>query len=597
MEITRDSKADTESVMRRQPPVPKGRRRRILGSRWTAAIFILVIALTVRMLHISEAVQGPLMRDTLPMYDSQYYDKVAREVAEGDILGDEVFYLAPLYPYTMAIPYRLFRTRTADGGYVYNITTVRYLQCALGAVSCVLAYWVGSLAMGRWAGVLTGLMAAVYGVFVYYDGIIMPSSLVLFLHLLALLVLLLAARYGSAAWWVIGGVVLGLCAVAHGTALLVLVGVLLWVWKGFAETNVRTKLVRVMLILAGFVPIIAVVTVRNYVVGKDFVPLTSNAGKNLYIGNNPTATGSYGSYVFDLWGSHLAYYMQDVKRTPNDVRPSQMSQILARGAVKFILEHPLQEVRLLAKKFRLFFTAVEVGINDHFYFARRYSSVLRWSLLSFGVIGPIGLTGLFYSLKRWREHLLLLVFIASQIISFTIVFVLGRYRLVFVVCLMPFVATQLAWWWSRLRQRQYHQVAVSLVPLVLFASWIHYPVEGFTESRGLGQQYAKIGESYQRWGEIEKARESFEMAVQANFEPWGNPYVQRAMCYIELGGIYERMHNWSEAIEAYEKALFNIGLQPYVRPEIKLETVPQLKAQLQVLRQKMATGPKNGDSP
>ena len=121
----------------------KDRLKSVLGSQWTMAIFVLLLALTVRMLHIREAVRSPLMRGGLPMYDSQFYHQQAKEVAEGDILGHEVFGIAPLYPDMMAIPHRLFRTEGPDGNYIYDITIVRYLQCVLGAVSCLLVFWVG----------------------------------------------------------------------------------------------------------------------------------------------------------------------------------------------------------------------------------------------------------------------------------------------------------------------------------------------------------------------------------------------------------------------------------------------------------------------
>ena len=568
----------------------KGWLCRILKSQWTAAVFVLFVALTVRMLHIRQAVQSPLMNGDISMSDSRYYDKVAREVAEGNILGSEVFFMAPLYPYAMAIPYRMFRTEAADGSFVYDIAALLYLQCVLGAVSCLLMYWVASLMMGRGVGLLAGLIAAAYGVFVYYDGIIMPSSLILFLHLLALLTLLLAARYGLVVWWIISGLLLGLCAVAHGTAMLVLVGVLLWVWLSFAGVDIRTKLIRTVLVLAGFVLIIGVVTVRNYIVGKDFVLLTSNVGKNLYIGNNPTATGSFEPYVFDFWGSGLGYYLFDIKRGPQDLRPSESSRRLVEMAVDFMLKHPLRETQLLIKKFCLFFNSLEVGINDNYHFAKNYSAVLRWLPLSFGVVGPVGLIGLFYNLRQWRKHFLLLVFIVSQVISFTIVFVLGRYRLVFVACLIPFAAAQLVWWWTKLRQKQYRQGGGSILVLVLMVFWVNQPITGFNKNRGLGQQYAQVAETYLLWGELENAREALEKATRADFAPWGDCHFQRpscfqrVRCYLELGEVYERLQNHSAAVEAYEEVL------SMLRFETSVDAVNQkqdVETRLRMLQEKM----------
>jgi tetratricopeptide (TPR) repeat protein len=499
------------------------------------------------------------MYDAIPMMDSQYYDKVAREIAEGDILGGEVFYMAPLYPYMMAIPYRLFRTTSLNGNHIYNVEIFRYIQCTLGAMSCILIYWIGTLLVGRWGGFLAGLMAAVYGVFIYHDGIIMPSTLILFLDLLAFLILVLAARYGSGPWWLTSGVFLGLCVLAHGTALLLFLGVLVWIWLGFPNVDFRTKRIRSLLLIAGFIPIVSIVTLRNYVVGKDFVLLTSNVGKNLYIGNNPSANGSFKPYIFNLWGSDLHYYLMDKKRTLRDPTPSESSRILVNKAIDFMLQHPLQEIQLLAKKFRLLFIAVETGINDNYYFAKHYSRVLRWALLSFGLIGPVGLTGLVYSIRKWRKNLLLLIFVTSQVVSFTIVFVLGRYRLVLTSCLMIFAAAQIVWWFTQLRQKQYRQVVVSLLIVVLFSFFVYSPMEGFDKDRGLGQQYAFVGTTYLRWRDFDKAKDAFQKAVTSNFDPRKDPHHERAICYINLGQIYERQQNWLTAVRAYENALLEIG--------------------------------------
>ena len=523
------------------------RLARVLKSPWAGGIAILILALTMRMLHIQEAVKSPLMHDNIPMIDSQYYDKVAREVAEGDLLGDEVFYLAPLYPYTMAISYRIFRSETADGKYVYNVDIIRYLQCVMGGLSCLLLYLIGLSIMGRGVGLLAGAIASVYGVYIYYDGIIMPSCLILFLHLLALLLLIIAQRRGSGLWWLISGTAIGLCAVAHGTALLIMMGLLLWIWIGFPGTNNRTKLKRSALILAGFMPIIATVTIRNYVVGKDIVLLTSNGGKNFYIGNNPRATGTFAFCKFKIWGSDLDYYLRDIKRTSNDATPSGMSRIIAGEAWKFIRKQPLAETKLLARKFTMLFNAFEISISDNFYFARRYSRILSWSFIGFGVIGPIGLLGLFYQLKQWRKYFILLVFIAAQAGAFTIMFILSRYRLLFVACLILFAAKQLTWWWGRLQEKQYRRLVFSLIPLAVCVLWVHCPLNGFDKTRGFGQQHASVAKAYLAYGETEKAITEFQKALQSNFDPWDDN-IRRVKCYWSLGNLYIHQQQWPQAI-------------------------------------------------
>lgn len=574
---------------------PRGPLRRLLSNPIVLSIVILILAGTLRIVHVREAVESPLMRDTIPMFDSQYYDKVAREVAEGDLIGDEVFYLAPLYPYAMGVPYRLFRKPAVDGGFTYDIDIVRYIQCIMGAFSCVLIFWIGRLGFGPRIGLLAGLMASVYGVFIYYDGIIMPSSLILTLHLLALLVMLLAGRHGSAMLWVAGGLLLGLCCVAHGSAVFVLCGVLPWIWIGCRETSNRTKLKRTCIVVAAFLPVVATVTVRNYVAGNDFVVLTSNVGRNLYIGHNPTATGSYVRYVFDHWGNDLHHYLKDMKRTPDDMPPSESSRLLTWKAIEFVKENPGQELKLLLKKIRLLFNATETSINDNYYFAGRYSSVLGWGVLSFWIIAPIALTGLLYSMRQWRKHLLLMAFITSQVAAFAIFFVLGRYRLVLTACLMPLAASQIILWWSWLRNKKYLQAALSMIPLVLFSALVHYPIEGFDKTRGFAQQYDQVGDTYFRWGEYDRARDAYEKVAEFDFEPFGDQNLKHSKSLLKLANAQEQLQDLHAAAAACGKAmtvLEGAAEEGTDEKEIALQR-KRVEDKLKDLRRKMAASAEN----
>ena len=543
----------------------KSDRGTIWRNPWFIFALVFFVAFTLRIGHIREVSESPLMRDTIPMFDSRYYDKTAREIAGGDFWGDEVYFMTPLYPYALAIPYALMPGN--------DVTGVRYLQCALGAVTCLLICGIAYMAAGPAVGLIAGLIAALYGTFIYYDGILMPSSLTLGLHMLAMLLLLVAARRGARVWWAAGGLALGFCTLAHGTALLFLLGVLVWIWCGFPELARRLRIMRAAVVLLAFCLVVGWVTVRNYAVAKDFVFLTSNAGKNLYIGNNPRATGTYSDVATyehnDIWGSHLGYYWRDDVRTAQDMRPSQMSAFFAGKARDFMRHHPGPALRLLLRKARLLLHGTELSINDNVYFAKRYSAALRFANLSFGLIAPIGLVGLICRGREWRRHLLLIALLAAQFLAFTIAFVLGRYRLPFAAGLIIAAALQLHWWGTHLLARRYRPVLLSLVPLVGLALIVNLPIKGITPERGFGQQYAQVGEAHLRAGEIGLAREAFNHARTADFEPWYSANIQRAECHIHLGRIYEQSRQLDRARDEYRRALTVLTAGPLQREQMK----------------------------
>jgi len=105
----------------------------------------------------------------------------ARRIADGDWLGKDVFYQAPLYPYVLAVFYRI----AGD-----SATAARLLQAFIGASSCALLAMAGISLSGR-RGAIAGLGLAIYPPAIFLDGLIDKSSLVTFFTtaLLALLAL------------------------------------------------------------------------------------------------------------------------------------------------------------------------------------------------------------------------------------------------------------------------------------------------------------------------------------------------------------------------------------------------------------------------
>lgn len=67
------------------------------------ALAIFVVALTVRVMHLWQIRGAPFF--TVLMGDSRAYDDWAQRIAQGDWLGHEVFYQAPLYPYFLGAIY------------------------------------------------------------------------------------------------------------------------------------------------------------------------------------------------------------------------------------------------------------------------------------------------------------------------------------------------------------------------------------------------------------------------------------------------------------------------------------------------------------
>ena len=184
----------------------------------TSALIIFAIALIVRLLHVWQ------MRDTLffsvLMGDSRGYDTWARQLAAGDWLGTEVFYQAPLYPYVLGVIYALIGR---------DLLAVRLIKAVLGGVSSVALGYAGWRLVSPAAGLVAGLMLALYPPAIFFDGLVQKSVLdVLFVCLALAIAGAIVATGGRPRAWLLLGVVMGALSLTRENALALVAVVLVW---------------------------------------------------------------------------------------------------------------------------------------------------------------------------------------------------------------------------------------------------------------------------------------------------------------------------------------------------------------------------------
>jgi 4-amino-4-deoxy-L-arabinose transferase-like glycosyltransferase len=93
------------------------------------AVIIFCIAFVLRLIYIFQMQDSPFFN--FPQIDTLWHHLWAKEIAGGNIIGNEAFFRAPLYPYFLGLIYSIF----GDGPIAYRI-----IQSLLGSISCVLIY-------------------------------------------------------------------------------------------------------------------------------------------------------------------------------------------------------------------------------------------------------------------------------------------------------------------------------------------------------------------------------------------------------------------------------------------------------------------------
>jgi len=412
---------------------------------------ILGVALALRLAHWVAVRRASFIG--APVMDSWEYDRWAREIAGGDWLGHGrgVFFQAPLYPYLLAILYKLVGPRL-DAAYL--------AQIGLAVAGCYALYRAGRTMAGEQAGLAAAALAAVYGPFLFYDVQLLKESLAVTAVCFLLwamawaaagagLVAPAGARRGTAGRWFLVGLLLGILALLRENALLVVPFLVPLAWSGGRRGAAGAGPGRrAAAFLAGVALALAPVALRNGLVGGDYLPTTSQGGVNFFIGNNPRADGTYrpivpGKQIPELEQREPARIAAQVLGRP--VTPAGVSRFWLHRALAWARSHPGDFLRLTMRKLGLFWSWYEWPDAVDYYYLRGLSPVYRLPLLEFGGVTLLAALGLgFLGGGRGRRLAPALVFAGAWMVSTVAFFLFARYRLPAVPALLLLAALPVA---------------------------------------------------------------------------------------------------------------------------------------------------------
>lgn len=458
-------------------------------------------ALSWRLLYLHQiAAQSPFFDS--PEVDAQTYFQQAERLATEFSFGEQPFWQPPLYPAFLGVLYLLFG---ADF-YVY-----RLVQFALGSLSVALLYLIGQRVFSPRLALAAGVVAAIYGPLIYFEGELLPPVLATFLNLSLLLFLLRDSTPRQGWSCLTAGLLLGLAGIAVPTVLPFGLSVAGWLVLRRDLGRPAARLGRALLLVLGTLSVIGVVTLRNYYTGRDLVVLSWNSGLNFYLGNNP----AYDRAVKIRPGMDWYELMQRPKQAGLE-RPAEQSAYFWKAGLSFIQEHPVAYGRLLARKVELFWQGGEIRRNMDIYFARRYSPLLAalvWQhklAFPFGLLGPLALVGLLLAAKE-RQARLPVLFVLSYAGAVVAFFVTARYRLPVIPLLILLACYAGAGLQARLWARQWRS-ALPLLTLLLVLGWA-LNARAVTQPDDAQEQFY-VGLAYARKGMVVRAASELQKALE-----------------------------------------------------------------------------------
>ncbi len=502
----------------------------------TGAAAIFTLSLILRVVHVL------CMRHSLffshPIQDEYTYDQFARTASEmGDWAGKGAYYQAPLYQYFLAVLYKLF-----GPGYLMP----RLIQAFIDSLSASGIFLIGARFFSKRTGIIAGIGAALYSQFIFNTGTLLPPAITLFLDvgLLGLLFSLSermrrnALPGGSALRqalpWIVPGMLFGLQALAATNILALAPLFCAWIFwgastgrkkqasAGFSRKDSARKkspapaqpagvpatarMAAIVFFLGGAGLTILPATIHNYVVGKEAILISYNAGINFYIGNS----GDYEKKVL----SRVGYEWDAIKAVGERASSyKEASQKFMEASEAYIAEHPADYLLLLLHKTYLLIHGNEIYRNQAIYPDRLLSPVLRvllWKAgipggpgiaFPWGVLFPLCIPGLYLAFKnRERKGLFLAAFwigYAATIIAF---FVTERYR----IPLVPLMLLIAADGWVRIREwwrTAGYILAGAMAAVFIMVNWNPGPMERDTNH----DAYLSVAEQFFAAGDTANA--------------------------------------------------------------------------------------------
>lgn len=287
---------------------------------------------------------------------------------------------------------------------VYSLLGVQPLAARIiqslvvGALQPLLAYLLGREVFGKKIGLVSAGITGGYIYFIYYSATLMtePFYIVAVLYVFYLVVRIAAPEPGwkTSVWK--QGVALGLALAAavllRQLFLLLVPGILLWVWWRSGCARGKT------LLFAGAILAIMIVpfTVYNYLRFQQFVLLNTNAGFAFFWANHPI----YGTRFVPILTPEMGTYAGLIPADLRNLSEAALDRDLLKLGIGFVVSDPWRYLVLSVSRIPVFFEFWPTKASG------LVSNVSR--VMSFGLFAPFMVIGTVRSLwpkgNIWRVH-------------------------------------------------------------------------------------------------------------------------------------------------------------------------------------------------
>ncbi len=449
--------------------------QRVLIGILAGSLVIRIVAL----LQLKESVYFDYL-----LWDERRLHDWAAAIASGTYQSTSVYENSPLPAYFVALIYKLLSA---------NHLWIRIMNLTLGTATCFVGYLAGKAAFDRKTGLITCLFAALYAPMILFSVVPLKTTLSIFLFALVLFLLLKNINRPSAVHSLILGLMIGLaCNVRANYLLLVPVLLSVVVVAAYRGQGAVTKMRRMIqlkraalltsLTLVAFAAAVAPVIIRNYVVAHEAKLTTSQAGFNLYIGNNVHHDAPYYRPVpfatTSATRQGVHFTIEASRRSGGQLSPQEASDYWTRETLRQAAENPGAAIGKLLKKIVAVVHRYESGDHYDIGFLSEYVSLFKLPFLGLGVIFPLAVIGMVLLGRRSRTRFWLVVVGLVYAATLVVFYTNARYRLPLALLCMPLAAKGFWCVVDAFKQRNTRALIIAIIAGVITVVFQSLPIPG-----------------------------------------------------------------------------------------------------------------------
>lgn len=475
--------------------------------------FLFLLGILIRFLYLFYFKKYDFLN--FPILDSQYYLEWAQAIAKEGIVGQKIFFTEPFYAYFLA-----FLRKISDSNFL-----AIGIQMILGSFLPIIIFKIGEKTVNRVVGLLAGVTAALYGPFIFYEGLILKTTLEIFFLTIFFLVLLKIFSSKNKIGFLAAGLLLGFTATIKGNVLIIFPIVIFFLFHFFPKER-KSNLLLSIYFTAGLLLAISPITLRNYLVGKDFVPINYSVGIVIYQGNWWNGDGST-AMAPSFFRPHPKFEEADSYKMAEayqekELKPSEVSRFWLKKAISESFQDPGHWLSSTGKKFVLLANHNELSDNYSYDFYKKFIPFLKF-LPGYWLIFSLGLTGIIFiifskDLKSLidpdrKKIKLLLGIIGAYVLLLVIANINSRYRMPIVPFLI--IPGAILIWYAliKFKEEEYRKL---IFILFIFSCSLGFSTLKLklNELVNDSNAYFQVGYYYLDQGNYLKAKEYFEKTIE-----------------------------------------------------------------------------------